>query len=111
MATCEEIHKILKNPEKENMKNEFKDSRILKSNDGEKKLCCEIVAFANRYGGKILIGINDDDGFEGKGIFKDKGIDSYKGTIDNIIHAHISPIIECEIEFLECDKHQFKSKE
>lgn len=100
MTTCDEIYQILKNPEKENMKNEFKNSEILKS--GKEKLGYGIVAFANRNGGKLLIGINDDASFEGKGIFDDKGIDNYRGIIDNICHNNISPIIEYEIEFLQC---------
>lgn len=101
MTTCDEIYQILKNPEKENMKNEFKDSEILRSKSGKEKLGYEIVAFANRNGGKLLIGIKDDASLEGKGIFDDKGIDNYRSIIDNICHNNISPIIEYEIEFLQ----------
>ena len=102
MTMCDEIYQILKNPEKENMKNEFKESEILRSGDGKKDLGYEIVALANRYGGKLLIGVKDDAIFEGKGIFDDKGIDNYRGIIDNICHNNISPIIEYKIEFLQC---------
>lgn len=98
MTTHEQIYNILKNPDKEKIKIEFKTTPLLRSNDGQSKLGCEIVAFANRHGGKLLIGINDDGSFEGKNIFD---IDKDKGIIDEICHTKISPSIEYFIEYLE----------
>ena len=102
MITCDEIYKILKNPEKEKIKIEFKESEKLRSGEGQREIGHEIVALANRYGGKLLIGIKNDATFEGKGIFDDRGVDYYKGIIDNICHNKISPIIEYDIKFLQC---------
>ena len=101
MTSCDELSQILKKPEKEKLKIEFKDSRILKGEKGKEKLAFEIVAFANRHGGKIFLGINDDGTFEGKKIFE---IDNDKGIIDNICHTRISPSVDYFIEFLECNE-------
>lgn len=101
MTSCNELHQILKKPEKEKLKIEFKDSRILKSDKGKEKLASEIVAMANRHGGKIFLGIKDDGTFEGKDIFE---IDKDKGIIDNICHTRISPSVDYLIEFLNCDE-------
>jgi hypothetical protein len=100
MTSCAELHQILKKPEKEKIKIELKNSSILKNEQGKRNLCSEIVAMANRHGGKIILGINDNGDFEGKGIFK---IDRDKGIIDNICHINVSPSIDYVIEFLECD--------
>lgn len=102
MTTCDEIYQILKNPEKETMKIEFKESEKLRSGEGQRDIGYEIVALANRYGGKLLIGVKKDATLEGRGIFDDKGIDHYKNIIDNICHNTISPIVEYDIEFLQC---------
>jgi hypothetical protein len=56
---------------------------------------------ANRHGGRIILGINNDGTFEGKGIFE---IDSDKGSIDNISQTMISPSIDYLTEFIECDE-------
>lgn len=101
MTTKNEIYRILKNKDKETLYIEFKKSMILKNPNGKEKLAGEIVAFANRYGGKILIGINNDGSFEGKRIFNDKGVDQYKNDIDNVCHNNISPIVECTMEFMQ----------
>lgn len=98
MTTCEQIYTILKNPEREKLKIEFKTSCTLKTGDGQRKLGYEIVAFANRHGGKLIFGINDDGTFEGKKIFN---VDNDKGIIDNICHTAISPSIDYFIEYLE----------
>jgi len=101
MTTKNEIYRILKNIDKETLYVEFKKSMILKNLNGLKKIANEIIAFANRYGGKLLIGINDDGNFEGKEIFNDRGIDQYKNDIENICHNNISPIVECTMEFMQ----------
>jgi hypothetical protein len=101
MTTCEQIYKILKNPEKEKLKIELKTSIPIRTADGQSKLGYEIVAFANRHGGKLILGINDDGSFEGKKIFD---IDTDKGILDDICHTKISPSIDYSIEYLECDK-------
>ena len=101
MTICDEINEILRNHDAENIKIEYKRRKLLDSKQGQEKLCFAIVALANRYGGKLILGINDDVTFEGKDIFN---VDSDKGTITNIIHNHISPTIEYDMEFLSCKK-------
>ena len=101
MTICDEINEILRNHDAENIKIEYKRRKLLYSKQGQEKLCFAIVALANRYGGKLILGINDDVTFEGKDIFN---VDSDKGTITNIIHNHISPTIEYDMEFLSCKK-------
>lgn len=53
MTTKNEIYRILKNIDKETLYIEFKKSMILKNPNGLKKIAGEIIAFANRYGGKF----------------------------------------------------------
>ncbi len=98
--TCEEICNILNNPERENIKIEFKKSDLLRDHDGQKEIGYSIAALANRYGGKLILGINNDGTFEGKEIFD---IDRDKGIIESICHTKISPIIDYSTEFLQCD--------
>ncbi len=93
------IYEILKNPDKENLRIEYKQFGILDKKESKKKLVHEIVGISNKYGGHILIGITDDGKFEGK-IPWDSDI--IKGQINNLIHSYISPKIECEINFLQC---------
>lgn len=101
MTTCADIDDILNNPDLENMTIEYKRRGLLGNKMGQEKLCFAIVALANRYGGKLILDIKDDGTFEGKDIFD---IDSDKGTIGNLIHNHISPVIEYDMEFLPCKK-------
>lgn len=100
MTNCDEINELIGNIEKENEKIELKKSNILKSPKVTEKIARQIVAFANKKGGKLILGIMDDGTYEGKKIFD---LDFDKGKIENILHANISPKINCEIEFLECD--------
>lgn len=100
MTTCKELLNITNNLNRENIKIEFKVSNILKTKEGKKKLAHQIVAFTNRYGGKLIIGIKDDRSFEGKNIFE---IDKDKGIINNIIQNKISPNLNCDIKFLPCN--------
>ena len=56
----DEIKKIINNPNKESLTIDFKKSDVLEK-EGIDKLLMHIVSFANRKGGRILIGINDDE--------------------------------------------------
>ena len=100
MTTDTDIHSILNRPEKENLKVEFKRSDLLHDINGQRKIGYAIVALANRYGGKLFLGVNDDGTLEGKDIFD---IDEDKGIIENICHMRISPIIEYNTEFLSLE--------
>lgn len=114
MLTCEELYAIVKSTEKENSKVELKSFRILyqkntekTDTEGAKDLASEIVAFANRFGGKIILGINNDGVFDGKLPIKIEehrviDIDSLKQKIFHLIRDYISPHIDCSTEFLEC---------
>jgi len=100
MTTCEEIQKLLEKSEIENIKFELKSLKILKNDDWKDKLAKEFVAFANQNGGKVIIGLQDDGTFDGE---KDYNVDKLKGDINNVIRDKISPIIDYNFEFLECD--------
>ena len=76
MVDCKEILEIIKSPDRENLNIELKKSDIIYTKEGKKKLAHQIVAFANRLGGKILIGILDDGNFEGK--FPDRSNPGWK---------------------------------
>ncbi|MBD3215570.1 MAG: hypothetical protein GF311_23370, partial [Candidatus Lokiarchaeota archaeon] len=101
MTDCGELENIINNPDEENLKIEFKNSNILKNNKGKKKLAKEIVAFANKLGGRLILGINNDRTFEGKNIFN---VDNDKGKITGIIRDRISPMLNCEVNFLRCNE-------
>ncbi|KKL61185.1 hypothetical protein LCGC14_2197850 [marine sediment metagenome] len=60
------IYEILKNPDKENLRIEYKQFGILDKKESKKKLVHEIVGISNKYGGHILIGITENGKFEGK---------------------------------------------
>lgn len=68
----EKILDLIEKKDKENIKVELKNIQGLCSN---KKIKVEeiskyIVGFANRIGGFLIFGINDDGSFEGKDIFE-----------------------------------------
>lgn len=59
--------------EKENLEIELKNSEKLRNinKDKRKEIAYEIIALANRHGGKLIFGVNDNGTYEGKNIFKD----------------------------------------
>ena len=99
MTNCDEIIGIIANPDRENLMVEFKNSGIIRDEKGRRKLLKHGVSFANRNGGRILIGINDDCTFENKDIFD---VDEDKGIINSLIQDRISPKLDVEIEFVPC---------
>ncbi len=99
MFDCKKVNDIIGNADKENIQVEFKQFNILKTNKGRRKLLHEIIAFANKYGGHILIGIKNDGTFEGTRLTDS---DEIKGTINNLIFTKIRPIITCEIKYVQC---------
>jgi hypothetical protein len=101
MTTIQEIEFLVRQTEKENIKTELKSFRKLFPHTRENKtdIAAEIVAIANRQGGKLIFGINDDGSFDGK--LKAQEIDEAKGWINNICKDLISPAIDCTIQFIE----------
>jgi len=59
-----------------------------------------LVSFANRYGGKMIIGVHDSGELDGK-YGSPKEVDEDKGRIDNICVQNCSPPIEYTTEILE----------
>lgn len=96
MTSEKELKEWISNIDKESLLIEFKNSDILKKPE---KLMHGIVAFSNRIGGKLLLGVNDDGSIEGWRILKP---DDEKGKINNLIQDKISPILECDIEIVPC---------
>lgn len=99
MTTSKEVLDVISGTEKENIKLELKRSALLRSDEGQRKIAYAITALANRNGGRLFIGVNDDGTLEGKDIFD---IDNDKGIIENICHMKISPIVEYNTELVEC---------
>lgn len=99
MTLIKEIQDLLEKPEIENIRYELKSSKILRKSDWKEDIAKELVAFANRSGGKVIIGLQNDGTFDGK---SDYVVDDLKGDIDNIINNKISPILDYNFEFLLC---------
>jgi hypothetical protein len=109
MFTLEDIEQIRANPEKETLTVELKSFRKLFSADSSdiKDIAYEIVALANRHGGKLILGLNNDGSFDGKlplkiDAKKEITVDSVKEKMHNICNDSISPRIDCETQFLQC---------
>jgi predicted HTH transcriptional regulator len=62
-----DLDKLIK--EREGPRLEFKESPFLQCTH---EIAAQLVSFANRYGGQILVGIKDDGNTEGAKIHKDK---------------------------------------
>ncbi|NAX26898.1 hypothetical protein CAG64_15745, partial [Vibrio sp. V38_P2S17PM301] len=95
---------LLSKNEVENKSLELKRIDKIKAPNGMEEILKLIVGMANRSGGYILIGINDDGTPEGNNIFDyfsqgDKsGIDKIKEKIINLCLEKISPIINIDLD-------------
>ncbi|HMU59598.1 MAG TPA: ATP-binding protein [Chitinophagaceae bacterium] len=99
LSTIEDIRKLLNTVEKETTVLELKSfDKILQLNDKNKKdIACEIIAFANRAGGKIIFGVKDDGIFEQA---KEVELDEIKAKIHNICFDSVSPVIETNTQYI-----------
>lgn len=104
--TISDIIRIATLKEKETIDTELKSIRILIPFDEEqqKKIGYEIIAFANRLGGKIIFGINDDGKLDEKLTIS---VDEIKSKLHNFYFQNISPVIECPTEFVDEPEGQF----
>jgi hypothetical protein len=75
---------------------EFKSADFL--NDTE-EISAQLVAFANRNGGKILVGVKNDGTIEGTKI----DYDATSLNVLNIAHNNCSPRVELSFDFLASD--------
>jgi hypothetical protein len=77
--------------EKEDPRLEFKESPFLKDSDD---IAVQLVSFANRHGGRILVGVRDDGTIEGA------KIDHDRRSLDilNIANNKCSPILEVSFD-------------
>ena len=100
--TTQEIIAKAQSEDNEDLYFELKESRKYINKDGDFTLDAlleQVVAFANREGGRIIIGIKDNGLPEGKNVFDrchprdpNKAFDKFKGAINNVCSARISPI-------------------
>lgn len=111
MFTPEDIERIKANPEKETLTIELKSYRKLFSSDSSdiRDIGYEIIAIANRHGGHLILGLNDDGEYDGKLPLKidtkrEITVDGVKEKVHNICNDSISPRIDCETNFLQCAK-------
>ncbi len=101
MVTCEELHGIIERWE--NVNTEFKSRRLLAKTDRERalELAAQLTSLANRFGGRLVFGVEDDlrqvekGGFEGK--------EKVVQWIANVNRDSCSPPTEISHEFLQCD--------
>ena len=115
--TTQEIIEKAKSEDNEDLYFELKESRKYIDESGDftlDSLLEQIVAFANREGGRLIIGIRDDGRPEGKGIFERcypddprKAFDKFKGAVNNVCTSRISPIINIAIEHHETPEYEF----
>jgi|GEM_PF-2647469 len=105
---AEEIIQKCKSYDNEDLHFELKRSDKFLDENGKlnsKDLVKLIVGFANREGGRIIIGVKDDGSPEGLDIFdrcsrgSKSGIDKFKEAIINISDANISPKINIEVNY------------
>jgi hypothetical protein len=102
MLAQEEVEILVNLRDKEKVNLELKSIRIITSGnkDAKEKLACGIVALANKNGGRLIIGVNDDGTFDGKFA---GNTDDIKEYIHNICRDHISPSVHFEIQFIESE--------
>ncbi len=115
--TTQEIIAKAQSEDNEDLYFELKESRKYINEVGGftlDSLLEQVVAFSNREGGRLIVGIKDNGMPEGKGIFErcmptepSKAFDQFKGAINNICSARISPIINLAIEHHENDEYEF----
>lgn len=114
--TIQEIIKKAKSKNNEDMYFELKETS--KFINPIKKLILKplhesIVAFANKEGGRVIIGILSDGAPEGKGIFDDlgdekqSGIDKFMNAILDSCQYAISPQINIALNYHQNDDYEF----
>ena len=115
-VTYEEIINKALSSDNEDLWFELKESKKYSNvSDIKKNLLKLIVAFANREGGYLVIGIKDNGQPEGLNIFENykegtkSGIDKFKELIGNTCKDLISPIINIDIQYYrnEADGYEF----
>ncbi|HWY98133.1 MAG TPA: ATP-binding protein, partial [Bacteroidia bacterium] len=77
-------------------------------NKKRRDVAAEIIALSNRYGGKLIIGVNDDGTFDGKSPYTidgtNVGIDEIKSILHQICYDSISPRLEITTNILSAPK-------
>lgn len=68
------------------------------NNDQQRDLAYEIIAFANRQGGRIIFGVKDSGELDE---LVDLNIDSIKGKLHQLSYHSISPVIECTTQYID----------
>ncbi len=101
MELKETILNMIQNPDRENIKIELKSYKLLKEKKDLETIAQECIAFGNRLGGYLVIGVDDNGNFEGKGKFEP---DRDKGDIENYFSEKISPTLNFIIDYFEYPK-------
>ena len=92
------IYRLIKNSDRETLRSELKSYKLLQKNHGLQKIAKEVIAFANRIGGYLIIGADNKGNLEGKEKFD---FDIEKGRIDEYFYYKISPRVEFNTEYFE----------
>jgi|GEM_PF-2931673 hypothetical protein len=102
MTTIEEIRNLVEHRDRERINLELKSIRKITEQDAKgdnrRDIAYEIAAIANKFGGKLLFGVNDDGTFDPK---FEGNPDNIKEYIVTICHDMISPVIDCNINFVQ----------
>jgi hypothetical protein len=106
ISTFNDIQKIINSTEKEKANVELKSFlKIVPCNDESRKdIAAEIAAFANRNGGTIIFGINNDGSFDD---LPELNIDKAKETLHHISYNNISPVVDCNTKVIEEGRNIF----
>lgn len=104
--TIDDIKKIVASDEKETIDTELKSfQKFDPFQDKQKRdIAYEIIAFANRNGGKIIFGVKDNGEYDG---CKEVNIDDIKQRLHQVCLHSISPVIECSTQFIDEPEGQF----
>lgn len=98
--TTTDIFRIAQSSERETITTELKSFRkLIPFDDNQKRdIAYEIIAFANRHGGQLIFGINDN-GKPDENI--DIDIDVIKSKLHQLCFDSISPVIECTTQYID----------
>ena len=98
MTTCAEVQSLLRTYREEADRVALVSARVFVETDGG-AAARDIVALANRDGGRVLIGVGRDGGFDLGGTTDTSG---WGDVIERLCRNRIAPPIECGVERIEC---------
>jgi hypothetical protein len=96
---CQALEELVDREAPEDLKLELKSADYLQEPDWKTTIAEELTALANRVGGRLVIGIDDDGEFEGRQNFSEADL---RQDLDNICHDKVSPRLDYDLQLLSC---------